>query len=88
VHQKSCFIGTANVNRIFFPPTEEPGNSENDDWEEVEAGGSAENGPVATKKNVLTSEELEAALPDVPTVEPTNEGPATKEQKLNDEEKL
>jgi hypothetical protein len=78
-----------NRNRRFFPSTEpEP----DEEWEEVEAGESAENGPAggATGK-VLGGEEegtSKVELPDVPTGEPMSEGPAVKKQKPNDEEKL
>ncbi|KAG4429521.1 hypothetical protein IFR05_014995 [Cadophora sp. M221] len=58
----------------FFPSTEEP---EIDDWEEVEAGETAENGPVS-------KEEAKVTLPDVPTAEPTEDGPAAKKPKPND----
>ncbi|KAL2066325.1 hypothetical protein VTL71DRAFT_2396 [Oculimacula yallundae] len=69
----------------FFPSTEE---TDNDEWEEVEAGESANNGPLAKTEDVSTPGEVKAALPDVPTTEPKEDGPATKKQKPNDEEKL
>ncbi|KAH7370479.1 hypothetical protein BKA65DRAFT_18173 [Rhexocercosporidium sp. MPI-PUGE-AT-0058] len=68
----------------FFPSTEEP---ETDDWEEVEAGESAENGPVAKEEGISTTEEAKVALPDVPTAEPTEGGPATKKLKPSDDDK-
>ncbi|EKD21585.1 uncharacterized protein L3040_004811 [Drepanopeziza brunnea f. sp. 'multigermtubi'] len=75
----------------FFPSTEE---SESD-WEEVEAGESAENGPKAAEKedtpaakdsDAKENEEAKVTLPDVPTTEPVNDGPATKKQKSSDDE--
>ncbi|KAL5325801.1 hypothetical protein ACEPPN_006934 [Leptodophora sp. 'Broadleaf-Isolate-01'] len=71
----------------FFPSTEE---LEIDDWEEVEAGETAENGPVSKEEGGSAMEEAKAALPDVPTAEPTEDGPATKKLKPNgdDGEKL
>lgn len=77
----------ANLNRRFFPSTEE---LEIDDWEEVEAGETAENGPVSKEEGGSAMEEAKAALPDVPTAEPTEDGPATKKLKPNgdDGEKL
>ncbi|PVH88059.1 A1pp-domain-containing protein [Cadophora sp. DSE1049] len=68
----------------FFPSTEE---SESDDWEEVEAGESAENGPGRKAEGDHTKEEAaKVTLPDVPTAEPVDEGPATKKQKSNDDD--
>lgn len=75
----------------FFPSTE-PEPEPEDEWEEVEAGESAENGPAgqATEK-VVEGEGKDTSkveLPDVPTGEPKDYDPAAKKQKLNDEEKL
>jgi hypothetical protein len=72
----------------LFPLTEPELESE---WEEVEAGESAENGPAEGKEAEEEGEIGEASkitLPDVPTSEPVEEGPATKKQKSNDEEIL
>lgn len=74
---------TTDIYRIFFPSTEE---AETDDWEEVEAGETSENGPVAKEDGTLATEEAKVALPDVPTAEPTEEGPAAKKQKSNDDD--
>ncbi len=69
-------------NSRFFPSTEPETES---DWEEVEGGESAENGPAVTEREEAEGELSKAALPDVPTEEPVDEGPATKKQKSNDE---
>jgi hypothetical protein len=79
----------------FFPSTEPEPES---DWEEVEGGESAENGPAPVEGGdametdpieVTTAEETsKVELPDVPTAEPTDDGPSPKKQKPNDEEKL
>jgi len=72
----------------FFPSTEPEPES---DWEEVEGGESAENGPApvaAEDAMVVEPEETSVTLPDVPTAEPTDDGPSPKKQKQNDEEKL
>ncbi|KAE8451749.1 hypothetical protein EG329_003206 [Mollisiaceae sp. DMI_Dod_QoI] len=92
----------------FFPSTEPEPES---DWEEVEGGESAENGPVTQEaetkdtelkdveaedtekdKEKQVEEEIEeetaVKLPDVPTAEPAEDGPATKKLKSSDEEKL
>ena len=61
--------------RRFFPSTEPQADS---DWEEVEGGESAENGPAATESEENTSK---ITLPEVPTGDPVDEGPATKKQK-------
>jgi hypothetical protein len=66
----------------FFPSTEPETES---DWEEVEGGESAENGPAVTEGAEVEGETNKVALPDVPTKEPAEEGPATKKQKSNDE---
>ncbi|KAK0113673.1 hypothetical protein ONS95_013921 [Cadophora gregata] len=67
----------------FFPSTEE---SESDDWEEVQAGESSENG-LGRKAGADHSHVLaEVTLPDVPTAEPVDEGPAAKKQKANDDD--
>lgn len=68
--------------RRFFPSTEPEAEEE---WEEVEGGESAENGPAVKEGEVDISK---IALPDVPTGEPTDDGPASKKLKQNDEEKL
>ncbi|KAE9371091.1 A1pp-domain-containing protein [Stipitochalara longipes BDJ] len=81
----------------FFPSTEPEPES---DWEEVEGGESAENGPAPVEAgdamDVETgnpteekpAEETSVTLPDVPTAEPVDDGPSLKKQKPNDEEKL
>jgi hypothetical protein len=65
------------LNRRYFPPTEFDLKGE-EEWEEVEAGESAENG-------VSQDEEAEKGnvedLPEVPTNEPLDNGPAPKKQK-------
>ena len=64
------------MNRNYFPPTENDLKVE-EEWVEVEAGESAENG-------VSQDEEAEKGkaedLPDVPTKEPSDNGPAPKKQ--------
>jgi O-acetyl-ADP-ribose deacetylase len=69
--------------RRFFPSTEpEP----EEDWEEVEGGESAENGPA--EKTAEVEGDIKGtdniALPDVPSGEPTDEGRAAKKQKSDD----
>lgn len=74
------------ISRIFFPSTEpEP----EDDWEDVEGGESAENGPadVAKEAESTAEEASKVELPEVPTGEPADDGPAAKKQKPNSEEK-
>jgi hypothetical protein len=62
--------------------------------EEVEGGESAENGPAPVEEGEAmeveksAEETADVALPDVPTAEPTDEGPSPKKQKPNEEEKL
>ncbi|TVY75658.1 O-acetyl-ADP-ribose deacetylase MACROD2, partial [Lachnellula suecica] len=75
---------------IYFPSTEpEP----EDDWEDIEGGESAENGPTDAGKDAEVADGTEAEgikaeeLPEVPTGEPADDGPATKKQKPNYEEK-
>ncbi|CZT52949.1 probable MACRO domain-containing protein 2 [Rhynchosporium secalis] len=67
----------------FFPSVTEP---DNDDWEEVEAGETAENGPVAKTKNVSDVGEVKADLPDMPKAEPLKDEPAPKKEKSNDDD--
>ena len=80
----------------FFPSTEPEPES---DWEEVEGGDSAENGPAPVeggeamevepeKPEEKSAEDTSVTLPDVPTAEPADDGPSPKKQKPNDEEKL
>lgn len=78
--------------RRFFPSTEPEAES---DWEEVEGGESAENGPAPVDEGEAMEAEAEkpteiteVSLPDVPTAEPTDDGPSQKKQKPNDEQKL
>ena len=68
--------------RRFFPSTEPEADS---DWEEVEGGESAENGPAAKESEEDTNT---ITLPKVPTGDPVDEGPATKKQKPDEDEKL
>ncbi|KAF4636044.1 hypothetical protein G7Y89_g2047 [Cudoniella acicularis] len=74
----------------FFPSTEP---EHEDDWEKVEGGESAENGPHTKDGETAVDKEDESSkvlLPEVPTVEPSEvvDGePATKKQKPNNEEK-
>jgi O-acetyl-ADP-ribose deacetylase len=75
----------------FFPSTEPEPES---DWEEVEGGESAENGPAPVEggepmdTEPVEVEAVRVELPDVPTAEPRDDGPSPKKQKPNDEEKL
>ena len=79
----------------FFPSTEPEPES---DWEEVEGGESAENGPAPVEGDAMdvelqkpvekSAEDTSVTLPDVPTAEPADDGPSPKKQKPNDEEKL
>jgi O-acetyl-ADP-ribose deacetylase len=76
--------------RRFFPSTEQETES---DWEEVEGGESAENGPAPVEAGeAMETEPAEKSskveLPDVPTSEPIDDGPSPKKQKPNDGEKL
>jgi len=75
--------------RHFFPSTE---TEVDEDWEEVEGGESAENGPKDKKPETEATDAVEdtssITLPDVPSGEPKEDGPAVKKQKPNDEEKL
>jgi len=74
------------IPRRFFPSTEPEPES---DWEEVEGGESAENGPVTKDGDAKEAEEEVVILPDAPTGEPMKpEEPTPKKQKPNDEEKL
>ena len=68
--------------RRSFPSTESEAEEE---WEEVEGGESAENGPAVKEGEEYASK---ITLPDVPSGEPTDGGPASKKQKQDDEEKL
>jgi hypothetical protein len=70
------------LNSRFFPSTEPETES---DWEEVEGGESAENGPAVMEGEEVEGESSNVALPDAPTEEPVEEGPATKKQKSNEE---
>jgi hypothetical protein len=80
-----CRMKLTEPSRVF--PSTEPGLES--DWEEVEAGESAENGPAEGKEaENENGEASKITLPDVPTTEPVEEGPATKKQKSNDEEIL
>jgi len=58
---------------------------------DVEGGESAENGPADARKDAPATEgEADAStveLPEVPTSEPSDDGPAAKKQKQNSEEK-
>ncbi|TVY88995.1 O-acetyl-ADP-ribose deacetylase [Lachnellula willkommii] len=63
---------------IFFPSTEPEAE---DEWEEVEGGESAENGPADAGEDAAEAEASKVELPEVPTGEPTGDGPATKKQK-------
>jgi O-acetyl-ADP-ribose deacetylase len=80
----------ANTHRRFFPSTE-PETTEDSEWEQVEGGESAENGP-AEKEDMEQEKggdvETKVELPDVPTADPADEGPSTKKQKPNDDEEL
>ena len=72
---------SAKFSRHFFPPTTEtesetPPDNESE-WEEVVGGDSAENGP--GKEEGTESSKIH--LPEVPSGEPVEEGPATKKQK-------
>lgn len=72
----------------FFPSTEPEPES---DWEEVEAGESAENGPPVRDIKATDQKPEEpntVTLPDVPTTEPAGEGPASKKLKPADEDSL
>jgi hypothetical protein len=64
--------------RRFFPSTEPELES---DWEEIEAGESAENGPVVkdTQATSGASEETKVELPDVPTGSPVGNEHGSKE---------
>jgi hypothetical protein len=67
------------ASRRFFPPTSTEAEPESE-WEEVEGGESADNGPVA--------DGIKLELPNVPKDEPVNEGPSPKKSKPNDPEEL
>jgi hypothetical protein len=73
--------------RRFFPSTEPEAE---EDWEEVEGGESAENGPAekVPETEAVKESTSNITLPDVPSGEPTDGGPAAKKQKSNDEETL
>ena len=75
--------------RRFFLSTE-PATEE--DWEEVEGGESAENGPARAEEvsepDVAEDDASKITLPDVPAGEPKDDGPAFKKQKGNDEDKF
>ena len=72
--------------RHFFPSTEPEAE---EDWEEVEGGESAENGPAANIGEAASGESTnKISLPDVPTAEPMDDGHASKKQKQDDEEKF
>ncbi|TVY54921.1 hypothetical protein LCER1_G002276 [Lachnellula cervina] len=58
-----------------------------DEWEDVEGGESAENGPADAGEDAEEAEASKVELPEVPTGEPTGDGPATKKQKPNSDEK-
>ncbi|TVY46665.1 O-acetyl-ADP-ribose deacetylase [Lachnellula occidentalis] len=60
------------------------------EWEDIEGGESAENGPAPADAKKYAEEEAEASkveLPEVPTGEPADDGPAAKKQKPNSDEK-
>ena len=80
--------------RRFFPSTEPEAEEE---WEEVEGGESAENGPTIKEgeegergEKGAEEDTSKITLPDVPTAEPIDGGPSPKKQKQkqDDEEKL
>jgi len=74
---------------LFFPSTEAEAE---EDWEEVEGGESAENGPVPEEAPKADEEVTEATveekinlkLPDVPKGKPVEEGPSLKKSKPNE----
>jgi O-acetyl-ADP-ribose deacetylase len=80
-----------NFARKFFPPTEYDLHGE--EWEEVEGGESAENGDSQEKAPAEETAEVEAKtekakvedMPEVPTKDPSGEGPALKKQKPSDD---
>ena len=62
-------------------------DGEGEGWEEVEAGDSAENGTseeLPTEGTVSARENKVESLPDVPTKDPSDNGPAAKKQKPNE----
>jgi hypothetical protein len=65
------------LNRRYFPPTEFDLKGE-EEWEEVEAGESAENG--VSQDGEAEKGKVED-LPDVPTKELSDNGPLPKKQK-------
>jgi O-acetyl-ADP-ribose deacetylase len=73
--------------RRYFPPTEYDLHGE--EWEEVEGGESAENGQSQEKAAEADIEGDQASvakakledMPDVPTKDPSDDGPAPKKQK-------
>jgi hypothetical protein len=72
--------------RIFFPSTEP---EVEEDWEEVEGGDSAENGPAEKESEPAAVDGTKITLPDVPTQEPVSEPTedvhTSKKQKSDDE---
>jgi len=75
------------LSRRYFPPTEYDLHGE--EWEEVEGEESAENGQAQEKAAEADMEEGQVSveqakledMPDVPTKDPSDDGPAAKKQK-------
>jgi hypothetical protein len=84
-------MGAANFSRRYFPPTEY--DLKGEEWEAVEGGESAGNGASQEKAaEDHTEEGTEEAqtsskkakledMPDVPTKDPSDDGPVAKKQK-------
>lgn len=90
-----CFVAGLTPDRIFFPSTEVETEG---DWEKVEGGESAENGPTGgiskaekpeTEKIEEVTKKVEVNLPEVTTTEPKKaevenvDEPVVKKQKLD-----